>query len=172
MGNDRFIVTQSEIQIVTQRYQDQQQHAKPERYAPVAPLKGVVLNILRREEFIQLGGVHLHLYHLKGQVCSLQLLAVYLHLEGWQMIEITVKRGKGNDKGVVSSPLRMQHLYTWHQQLSGLKLRPFYLGTFLSLNSQRYRSLLTNQHLYRVYLGINTRLSNTQQCLRHQYDYR
>ena len=54
-----LVAAQAQEQVVAHECEQQSEQAEPEDAAPVAPLEGVVLNVLGREELVGVQGVHL-----------------------------------------------------------------------------------------------------------------
>ena len=168
MGDDRLVVTQSQIEVITECQQHQHQHTEPERETPVTPLEGIILHILRTKELIHVRGIHLDGEHLQRQTLTLIGLAINLHRHRWQIIERVVERCQGIDHRSGHKPiiqlfllqlLASQHLHTWCDILRRLELGEFYLRIFLGIGCQCDVRLLAHKDLYGVDHRLHTHLS-------------
>ena len=140
MGNDGLVVAQTQIEVVGSGQQQEHQHAEPERQTPVAPLEGIILNVLGTEELIDVRGIHLEGKHLQGKALALVGLPVDLHLHRRDIVECVVERGHRIDhlprhEAIVLllrlKLLSTQHLDAWRDILGGLELGELYLRLLL-----------------------------------------
>ena len=177
--DNRLVITQTEVEIVSNSQQDEHQHAQPERPLPITPQEGIILHILGTEELLSVKGVHLDGQHLQRKTLALVGLAVNLHRHRRDIIERIIERGHRIDHRtrheaivlrLLFEFLPVEYLHTRGDVLHRFELWELHLRILLGRSCQRHMCLLSDKDLDRVNNSLYRYLCRRSQHARCQYD--